>query len=97
MLTYAPLALIVMCLAKFDLVQAIVFTCFYTRLANHAWSSSSSGDTSSTGAVTSSTTSGTKISDVVMMPSGTAIIVSPLTIVLSLGPPKPYLCQRCDA
>jgi hypothetical protein len=37
------------------------------------------------------------MSDVVMIPSGTAIIVSPLTIALSLGPPKPSLCQRCDA
>jgi hypothetical protein len=37
------------------------------------------------------------MSDVVMLPSGTGITVSPLAIELSLGLPKPDLLMRCDA
>jgi hypothetical protein len=33
----------------------------------------------------------------VISPPGIGIIFSPLTIVLSLGLPKPFLYQRCDA
>lgn len=96
MLAYAPLALFVMCFAKFDLIQAIVLTRIYARLTDHS-SSVASGNTSST---TSSTVDGVASAgpvDVLMIPSGTGVIVFPLTIVLSLGPPKPFLCQRCDA
>ena len=67
--------------------------CFLLRLYDSSGKSSSASSTTST---TSSTT-GTSISDVVISPPGTGITVSPLTIELSLGLPKPDLLMRCDA
>ena len=95
MLAYAPLALFVMCFAELNLIQAIVFACIYTRLANHS-SSVASGNSSSTTS-TSSAGASLQICDVLITPSGVGVIAFPLTIVLSLGPPKTSLCQRCDA
>ena len=63
----------------------------------HAWSSSSSGSSSSITSTASSTAGSTGPVDVLITPSGVGVIVFPLAIVLSLGPPKPCLCQRCDA
>ena len=105
MLTYATLALFVMCFAKFNLVQTIVFTSFSTGLTNHSsgktssvtYSSTASSASASTIAASSSALGSTGPVDVLMIPSGTGVIVFPLTIVLSLGPPKPFLFQRCDA
>ena len=96
MLAYAPLALFVMCFAEFDLIQAIVFTCIYARLTDHS-SSVASGNTSSTASSTVDGVASAGPVDVLMIPSGTGVIVFPLTIVLSLGPPKPCLLKRCDA
>ena len=96
MLTYTPLALFVVSFAQLNLVQAVVFTRIYTRLADHS-SSVASGNTSSTASSTVDGVASAGPVDVLMIPSGTGVIVFPLTIVLSLGPPKPFLCQRCDA
>jgi len=103
-LAYAPLAFVVMCFAEFNLIQAIVFACIYTRLTDHSSSVASGTYSSVASSASAATIASSSVGvasagpvDVLMIPSGTGVIVFPLTIVLSLGPPKPFLCQRCDA
>ena len=95
-LAYTPLALFVVSLAHLQLVQAVVLTRFATRLANHS-SSVASGSTSSTASSTASTAGSTGPVDVLMIPSGTGVIVFPLTIDLKAGLPSSFLLKRCDA
>ena len=60
-------------------------------------SGSNAGISSSIASSTTDSVASAGPVDVLIIPSGTGVIVFPLTIVLSLGPPKPFLCQRCDA
>jgi len=84
-----PWTSLVLTFAPLTLIVVLVTTPF----ANHF-----SSLTSSTGAsCTTSSTGFFQTSDVVIFPSGTGIIASPLTIALGLGPPKPYLYPHCDA
>ena len=96
MLTYTPFALLVPVCSTLEMVGRVLFTGPGAIQTNHAWSRSSSGSSSS---ITSTTSAGSsvQVSVLVISPCGVGIIVSPLTIALSLGPPKPFLCQRCDA
>ena len=78
------------------MIGFVLLACSSAIYADHAWSSSSSTASSIASSTTDSVGSAGPV-DVLMIPSGTGVIVFPLTIVLSLGPPKPSLCQRCDA
>jgi len=77
--------------SAFELTNSIQLTTCFTYFADH-----SSSLTSSTVGVTSSTASSgsAQVVVVVIMPSGTGVIASPLAIVLGLGLPKPYLFLR---
>ncbi len=97
MLTYTPFALLVPVCSTLEMVGLVLFTGPGAIQTNHAWSASSSGNCSSTASSTTSVGSSVQVSVLVISPCGVGIIVSPLTIALSLGPPKPFLCQRCDA
>ena len=65
-------------------------------VADHS-GSVASGNTSSTSTGSSITSGDCHTADVLIVPSGIGITLSPSSIVLGLGLPKPCLSQRCDA
>jgi len=79
-LAYAPLALFVMCFAKFQLIQAIVFACISTRLTDHSSTTSSGRYSSTASSASAATIASSSVGvasagpvDVLMIPSGTGI------------------------